>query len=166
MKNNNIRKITEIGIITALYVGLVLVVPAVSFGPIQFRVAEMLNFLVILNPLYAVGVTLGVFLSNFFSAYGVGLDLIFGTLHTVLSFGLCLLAFKVIKEEKYKYVAVIASFSILMCIIAFEIALIEQNFDIFWQMYGTLFLSELTVLVIGAFVMMKVHAILKKSQDR
>lgn len=163
MKNNNIRKITEIGIITALYVGLVLVVPAVSFGPIQFRVAEMLNFLIILNPIYAVGVIFGVFLSNFFSAYGVGLDLIFGTLHTVLSFGVCLFVFKFVKEERWQYLTVIAAFSILMCIIAFEIALIEQTFSIFWQMYGTLFLSELTVLTLGAFIMMKVHSVLKKS---
>ena len=52
-------------IIAALYIAITMLVAPISFGQLQFRIAEMFNHLVAFNPRYMVGVVLGVFISNF-----------------------------------------------------------------------------------------------------
>ena len=56
----------------------------ISYGPIQFRVAEILNVLAFYNPMYVIGVTVGCFIANLYSQFGI-YDLIFGTLHTFVA---------------------------------------------------------------------------------
>jgi len=154
-KNISTKDITGIAIVAVLYVILSVSLPAVSYGPIQFRVSELLNFIVIPKRKYALGVVLGVFLANFFSPFA--LDIFFGTLHTGLSFIVSILLFHVVKQKKWQYVVVVAVFSSLIAIIAYELTLLDNNFSLFWQLYSTLFLSELIVLSIGAPVMYTVE---------
>lgn len=154
-----IRDITEIGIIAALYIVMTLIVP-ISFGPIQFRISEFLNFLVIFKKEYAIGVIIGVFIANLFSSYG--LDVIFGTGHTIISFVACLLIFKWVKNKKMRYATIIVVFSAFIAIIAWEITIIDQAPELFWELYATLFLSEVAVLTLGAFVMWQVEKMLRR----
>ncbi|GBU11063.1 membrane protein [Erysipelotrichaceae bacterium] len=156
-----VKELSEIAIITTLYIVMTLIVP-VSFGPIQFRVSEMLNFVVIFKPKYAIGVVLGVFISNIFSSYG--LDVIFGTLHTMLSFIICIAIFQVIKDKKLRYLIVTLVFSALISIIAWEITIIDQAPELFWTFYLTLMLSELTVLGLGSFIMWQVEKVLEQKK--
>ncbi len=78
------RNLARAGIVAALYFALTVVFKPVSYGPIQFRFAEILNMLAYYNPAFAPGVVLGVFLSNLSSPLG-WIDLLFGTLHTAVS---------------------------------------------------------------------------------
>ena len=61
MKNKTVRDLTHIAIVAALYVVLTIVPPfnLISYGPYQFRIAEMFNLLGFYNRKYIIAVTLG-----------------------------------------------------------------------------------------------------------
>jgi Predicted membrane protein len=162
MKNQSVstKDIVTIAIIAVAYVVLTMAVPAIGYGPIQFRVSELLNFMVIPKRKYAIGVVIGVVIANFFSPYF--LDVIFGTAHTIICFLICAIAFKAISNKIAQYGVVVCVFSVMMFIIGYEIALVENDLSLFWELYGTLFLSELIVLGIGAPIMYQVEKQLKK----
>ncbi|HEY8419685.1 MAG TPA: QueT transporter family protein [Clostridia bacterium] len=83
MKNLITLRIVRGAIIAALYAGLTILLQPISYGPVQFRVAEALTIL----PLFFVeaipGLTIGCFLAN---AYMFGpIDMIFGSLATLIA---------------------------------------------------------------------------------
>ena len=67
MKNKTVRDLTHIAIVAALYVVLTVVPPfnLISYGPYQFRIAEMFNLLGFYNRKYIIAVTLGCVIANF-----------------------------------------------------------------------------------------------------
>lgn len=84
MKNLNLENMVKQAIIASVYVVLTLSIGGFSYGSVQFRYSEILNLLAFFNPINAIGVTLGVFISNFWSTLGV-FDIVFGTLHTLVA---------------------------------------------------------------------------------
>ncbi|WP_032540645.1 QueT transporter family protein, partial [Clostridioides difficile] len=73
----NVREIVISAIVAALYVAITFVFSAVSFGPLQFRVAEILNCLVVYDRRYIWGVSLGVLIANLQSSLGI-IDITWG----------------------------------------------------------------------------------------
>lgn len=72
------------GIIAALYFALSVALSAISFGPIQFRISEILVLLPLIFPEAVAGLTIGCFFTNFFfSPFGV-FDMVLGTLATLI----------------------------------------------------------------------------------
>ena len=86
MKSANVRNMAFAGIIACLYVILTLVpgLSALSFGPVQFRVAEALAVLPVFSPWAIAGLTVGCAISNLASPM-LALDLPLGTLATFLA---------------------------------------------------------------------------------
>jgi len=88
MKNfqrNSVKLIAYAGMTAAAYTALTATILPLSFGAVQFRFAEMLNLLAFIDPVYAIGVTLGCFISNLmFSEFGLA-DVIIGTVCTGLA---------------------------------------------------------------------------------
>jgi len=82
--NINIRSITLSGIIAALYVSITFLLSAISFGPVQVRVAEGLTLLPILFPEAIMGLFLGCLLANILGPWGA-VDIVFGSLTTLLA---------------------------------------------------------------------------------
>jgi len=70
--------------IAALYAGLTLATPMLSYGSIQFRFAEALTLLPALTPAAIPGLAVGCLLANLGSPYGL-IDIVFGTLATLLA---------------------------------------------------------------------------------
>lgn len=74
-------------LIAALYTTLTIVVAPLSYGPIQFRISEVMNILPFL-PQFGVnaviGLIIGCLLSNLLSPYGI-VDVILGTLATAVA---------------------------------------------------------------------------------
>ena len=87
MNNLTIRKLTFIAVIAAVYTALTLALAPISYGPIQFRLSEVLCILPYYFPATKWGLFIGCALSNLFSGYGV-LDIVFGSLATLLA-GYC-----------------------------------------------------------------------------
>ena len=83
---NKLSKITKTAVIATLYVLLTYV--SASFGlaylPVQLRASESLCVLPVFMPEAVFGLTLGCFVSNLTSPFGV-IDVLFGTLATCLS---------------------------------------------------------------------------------
>ncbi len=90
MKTTKVRRLTEAGVIAALYAGLTLLLPVASFGPVQFRLSEILTVLPAFTPAAIPGLTVGCLLANSFGlAAGANLagawDLFIGTGATLLA---------------------------------------------------------------------------------
>ena len=84
MKNLDLRKIVIIGVTAGLYAALTVFLAPISYGPIQFRLSEVLNLLAFINPIFAPGIILGCFIANLFSPLGI-IDVIFGTSATLIA---------------------------------------------------------------------------------
>lgn len=79
----SIRRIAFAAVIAAVYAALTMLNPW-SFGPVQFRISEVLCILPFFFPFSVWGLFVGCILSNLISAYGV-LDIVFGSLATLLA---------------------------------------------------------------------------------
>lgn len=64
-------------ILAAMYAGLTLVIAPLAFGPVQFRISEVMVFLVLIDRKNISGLTLGAVLANYFSPLGI-IDMILG----------------------------------------------------------------------------------------
>ena len=83
MKKFSIKGMAIAGVIAALYVALTLPFGQFAFGPIQFRLAEILTLLPFCSPWAIWGVTIGCLLSNLL--FSTVWDVIFGTLATLIA---------------------------------------------------------------------------------
>jgi len=85
MKNIKIRDLVDASIVAALYVAITLALYPISYGSIQFRVAESLVLLTYFNKKLGLGVIFGVLIANFFNPEFALIDCVFGTLSTVIA---------------------------------------------------------------------------------
>ena len=97
--SKNTKKVTRIGVVAALYATITLTLGFISYGPIQFRVAEIMTLLPLFGKEYILSLTIGCFLANIIGPYGVS-DIILGTLATFISVYLVYITGKLIKDKK------------------------------------------------------------------
>ncbi|MGX6969872.1 QueT transporter family protein [Vagococcus bubulae] len=148
------------GLIAALYVVLTLVVAPIAQGPIQFRVSESLNHLVVFNKKLLWGVLLGVLTFNLFFSEGGMMDVLFGGGQTLLALSITAISARWIKSEKKRMVVNIIAFSVSMVLIAIMISILSKQpigSNFFWGIYGSLFLSELIIMSISAPIMFGIN---------
>ncbi|SDA18444.1 Uncharacterized membrane protein [Ruminococcus sp. YE71] len=88
MESVSTRRIVRTGIVAAIYVVLTLALSFMSYGSVQFRIAEMLMLLCLYSKDYVVATTIGCFIANLFSFVGP-VDVAVGTGATLFS-GLCI----------------------------------------------------------------------------
>jgi len=91
--------LVRMAIEAALYFVLTFFVPAISYGPLQFRVGEALTLLPIIFPEATIGVTIGCLIANSFSP-DAWYDMLFGTLATLIGAVGTLLIGKLMKKSK------------------------------------------------------------------
>lgn len=158
--------LVKAAIVAAIYVVLTLLVAPFSFGVIQFRVSEVLNFLGLYHPRYIIALTLGVVIANMFNpaSYGVA-DMLIGSLSTFIFIwlgriiGERIVAFLQktgnlrVPPMLIQYLTLIVVFSLSMVTIACMICHFENIWPLFWPTYGSLVASEAIVLSLGAFIM-------------
>lgn len=86
MKSISIRSLTKIAIIAAAYVVVTMLIAPMAFGPIQFRLSEILVLLCFFNPRYIFALTIGTFIANFLSPFSLGpIDVFAGSFATLLA---------------------------------------------------------------------------------
>ena len=96
---SNTKRIAKIGLIAALYAVITLALGFISYGPIQFRIAEIMTLLPLFGKEYILSLTIGCFLANVIGPYGLP-DIILGTLATFISVYLVYLTGKLMKNKK------------------------------------------------------------------
>ena len=77
------RSVAFTGVVAALYAVLTITLSAVGFGPIQFRIAEVLCVLPYFFPFTTWGIFVGCIIANIFSPYQ--LDIIIGPIASLLA---------------------------------------------------------------------------------
>ena len=80
----NSRRITNIGVMTAIYVVATLLCAPFAYKEVQFRISEILMLFCFFNKDYVISLTLGCFIVNLWSPMGY-LDVAFGTIATVIA---------------------------------------------------------------------------------
>ena len=86
MNNQNHSKLLKLAtsaVIAAVYAALTIVLAPISYGPVQFRVSEVLTVLPFLMPSTVWGVFAGCIIANLYT--GSILDIVFGSLATLLA---------------------------------------------------------------------------------
>ncbi len=150
---NKSKFIVRTGIIAAVYIVLTVVFGAISYGPIQFRISELLVFLAYINPFYIAGLALGCLISNLFGPMGI-YDAIFGTLHTVISLSAMALAARYIKNQNWSLMIASLFPALFSFIIAWELAVFLPG-ESFWYNYLWVAFGEFVVVtVVGVPFMM------------
>lgn len=145
-KNLTTKAITANAFIAALYAVITMLCGPLSYEFSQFRFSEALNLLVFFNPTYTIGITLGCFIANIASTVGV-LDLVFGTLATLVS---CLLMIGLSKLIKNLFLAglipsIINALVVPLVIYFSSIGTVDAITNLetmYWIMFGWVFLGE------------------------
>ncbi|HFI0463480.1 TPA: QueT transporter family protein [Streptococcus suis] len=149
-------------IVIAIYIVLTLMVAPFAFGPIQFRISEILNYLGLYNRRYIYAVTLAVFISNFYQ-YGP-VDMVVGSLTTLFSMWVGIwLGDRIVKARKGQSTwlsddllrHLVLALAFALCIFPIAMMLVAVGAEaIFLPAYISLAISELIVMLIGIPIMM------------
>ena len=139
------RSIALNGIVAALYVVLVYAAFPLSYGMIQFRIAEMLILLCFFRPNLIFGLTLGCFLANIGSTMPLW-DMLFGTLATLIS---CIGIIYAPRLLVAVFIPVVAN----ALVVGAELTLIFGDAP-FWVNAGFVALGEFVVLIVGYAIVM------------
>ena len=134
-----IKEITALGLVVAIYVAISLILAPISYGAIQFRIAELFMILPFYNKKFTISLTLGCFIVNLFSPLGVA-DIIFGTLSTVVA---CL----IISRVKRIWTVPVISAAIIGIFVGAELYFVLGL--PFWFSVATVALGELVSVFIG-----------------
>lgn len=137
IKNLDTKTLIKLTMVTALYVVLTAPAASISYGPVQFRIAEILNLLVLVNPLYLISVTIGCGIANFFS-FGL-IDVVFGSMATFMA-GYCMI------KTKNIWVASLWPSVFNGIIISLELMFIAGL--PFWITAGSIALSEFIIMTV------------------
>jgi Predicted membrane protein len=86
MPKNSLHIAIKAALVASIYVILTILPPfsAISYGPVQFRISEILMFTALFSPVYAVGLFIGCLIANLFGTANP-FDIIFGSLATLLA---------------------------------------------------------------------------------
>ena len=136
----------KMAVVTGVYVAVTIVLSVISFGAIQFRLAEMFNYLPLFNKRYTLAVTLGVAIANLASPLGI-VDVLFGSISTLIVLLICRGITRNIASLKKKMFVTALLFSFSMFTIAGQLTVLYQApFFFNWLIIG---LGELLSMGLG-----------------
>lgn len=146
--NNKVKILTKLSLVAAIYAVLTVITSYISYGGIQFRLAEVLVLLCFFNKKYIPSLVIGCAIANMFSPFGI-YDVIFGTFATLIS---------VICMSKIKNIVLASVFPVIFngIIIAIEILLFDPSVTI---TFGS-FISLASTIMLGEFVVVTILGVL------
>jgi uncharacterized membrane protein len=150
-----LRSLAVNAILAALYIVLTFFLQPISFSAIQFRIAEMLNHLIVFNKKYFWGIICGVFIGNLFFSPMLPYDLIFGTGQSVLALLITIFVSKFVTNIWTRMVINTGIFTVTMCIIAWELAIVF-HMPFLWT-WLTVAIGECAVMLVGAPIMYAIN---------
>lgn len=149
--HRSIVSLAKTAMITAIYVVMTLMLSPLSFGVVQVRFSEMLNYTALFNRRYVWAVTLGVFLANLTSPTAL-LDVPIGTLGTLVFIIISRWLAKLVQPKWAKFTIMGILFALSMFTIAGELTILTKVQ--FWPTYATIALGEAISMAVGGVVMM------------
>ena len=144
----------KMAVVTGLYVTVTIVLSVISFGAIQFRLAEMFNFLHLFNKRYTIAVTLGVAIANLASPLGI-VDVLFGSISTLIVLLICRTVTKKMTSLKKKIAITTLIFAFSMFTVAGQLTFFYQApFFFNWLIIG---IGELLSMSLGGILIYLVN---------
>ncbi|HJQ29555.1 MAG TPA: QueT transporter family protein [Rubrobacter sp.] len=147
------RRVAVAGVVGALYVVLSLLVAPLAYGPLQFRLGEVLKPLVITYPVTIPAFAIGVGIVNLFSPQAGGLELILMPVVNLIGGTLCWFVARRIGGVAGTYVASV----IFALIIAAGVATV-LHFAAglpYLLAFGSVAVSEIILLLLGNAVLVR-----------
>lgn len=141
------KRLVRMSVIAALYVVLTYALPALSYGPIQFRFSEVMTLLAFVHPFYILPLTLGCAIANLGSPFGL-IDVAVGTLASFLALSL-------MSRTKNIYIASLFP-SLFSFLIGLEILILSSEPVNFFLVTGQIMLSEFVVVTVIGITLFKV----------
>ncbi|WP_033829643.1 QueT transporter family protein [Bacillus andreraoultii] len=151
----SLDNLTKSGIVAGLYVAVTLILSAVSFGAIQFRLSEMFNYLALFHKRYISAITLGVVIVNFIMSPMWFLDVPIGGTATLLVLIFSRMVTKNMKDLKVKLAVTALIFALSMFTVAGQLHFVFHA--PFWMTYLTVALGELLSMSIGGILIYSVN---------
>lgn len=139
------NKLVKISVAAAIYIVLTIALGQFSYwGPIGFRLSEILNFLAFIDPFYIISLTIGCAVANFYSFSMV--DVFVGSFATLLA---------TYAMWKTRHMSVSIIWPVLgSAVIAEELHILYKA--PFFYTFFTQAIGELAVMVIGYFVFKRI----------
>lgn len=147
MKEKKTRNLVHAALIAAVYIVLIMVFRPISFGPIQFRIAEALCVLPYFTPAAIPGLFIGCLISNLLGG-AMLMDVIFGSLATLIgAIGSYLL-------RRNRYLVSIPPILANTLIIPWVLKFAYGSEDMIWYMMVTVGIGEILAIgVLGHFLL-------------
>lgn len=145
------KRLTRAGLVAAIYIVLTLNFPWMGYGPIQFRISEVMVLLAFFDPIYIGSITLGCAIANLASPFGIA-DVIFGSFASFISLYM-------INKSKNIYIASIWP-AVFSFIIGLEMYFLSSEPVNFFLVTFQIMLSEI---VIVSFIGVPIFKMLTKN---
>ena len=142
MKKLTTRQIALNGVTAGLYAAITILTASFAYGNIQFRIADALCVLVVLDPSLTIGLTLGCLIANLFSTVSA-LDIIIGTAGTLLG---CLLTVHIKKTWLLPLPTILSNAILVGAMLSWVLMPPSEFWKGFAIMGGEVALGELVVL--------------------
>lgn len=141
------KKLVRMSVVAALYIVLTLALPAMAYGPIQFRLSEVMTLLAFIDPFYILPLTLGCAIANIGSPFGI-IDIVIGSLASFLA---------LYSMSKTKNIYMASLFPTLFCIlIGLEILFLSNEPINLFLVTGQIMISEFIVVSIIGVSLFKI----------
>lgn len=140
------RQIVRAAIVGALYAVFTIGIAPLSYGPIQFRVAEAFKAMALLDPIYAIGIGIGTFFGNLASPFVGPWELIFMPLTDAAGGLLANYIFALLKKHFPLLPLIVYA---LTTSISVGLMLTMYGLGGFWILAGSVAVSELVILLGG-----------------
>lgn len=147
------KNVVLVSTVAALYVIFTIMLAPISFGPIQFRVSEVLKGLVLFNPVAALGIGLGTFIANLFSPYAGPWDLIWMPITDIVGGCMAYMLFIGLFDSKPIFPMI---FYAITTGLAVGIMLHAFGLGPFWAVTLPVIASELIILLAGLPLMLQI----------
>lgn len=139
----------KMALVTSLYVVMTVFLSVISFGAVQIRFSEMLNYLALYNRRYIWSVTIGVAIANLASPNGL-IDVVVGSVGTLVVLIVNQQLTKKIKNMKHKMIVTAIVFAVSMFLVAGQLTILYQMpFFYNWLIIG---IGELLSMTVGGII--------------
>lgn len=160
-ETRSVYQLTSAAAIAAVYVALTLMFLPIAYGPISFRISELLCILPYFTPAAVPGLFVGCFLANFLGG-AAPMDVVFGSLATLIG------AWGSYRLRKHKWLVWLPPVISNTLVIPWVLRIAYGNEELMPVLTGTIFLSEaIAVGVLGNILLMALdrhkHLIFRRS---
>ncbi len=138
--------VVRVAVIAALYAVFTVGIAPLSYGPVQFRLAEAFKVFVLFDPLYALGIGIGTFFGNLASPFVGPWELIFMPL-TDMAGGL--LAWGLFRLLQRRWPLIPLILYAVTTSVSVGLMLTVLGAGGFWVLAGSVAISELIILLAG-----------------